>query len=109
MAPENLPVFEEEGEGEASKIVQSPSDLSQRPETRDVWPPRKSNHGSWGRRYANGSAGTVTRGRQKSIGEAIEIIRTRRGSVSANAQELAEALKAPVSFRLIVRSLFSAS
>ena len=40
---------------------------------------------------------------QKSLSDAIRTIRTRKGSVSANAQELAEALKAPVSFKLIVR------
>jgi solute carrier family 35, member E1 len=102
MAQDNLPVFEDEAEGETSRMVQSPSDMSQKPESRDFWPPRKARSGSYGRGYPNGSAGRVTRGRQKSIGEAIEIIRTRRGSVSANAQELAEALRAPVSFRLIV-------
>lgn len=41
---------------------------------------------------------------RKSISEAISTIRTRNASVSANAQELAEALRAPVSYRLIVRS-----
>lgn len=39
---------------------------------------------------------------QKSLSDAIRTIRTRKGSVSANAQELAEALKAPVSFQLVV-------
>lgn len=41
-------------------------------------------------------------GRQKSIGDAFRTIRTRKGSVSANAHELADALKAPVSPMLIV-------
>ncbi|KAI9800405.1 MAG: suppressor of loss of ypt1 [Piccolia ochrophora] len=40
-------------------------------------------------------------GRQKSLSDAIKTIRTRRGSVTENAQELAEALKAPVSPKLI--------
>lgn len=44
-------------------------------------------------------------GRQKSISEAIKTIRTRKGSVSANAAEIADALKAPVSVRLIVLCL----
>ena len=41
---------------------------------------------------------------RKSVSEAIHQFRTRRGSVSDNAQELAEALKAPISWQLIVRS-----
>jgi solute carrier family 35 protein E1 len=40
---------------------------------------------------------------RKSISETISAIRTRNGSVSANAQDLAQALKAPVSYKLIVR------
>ena len=40
--------------------------------------------------------------RQKSLSDAIRTIRTRKGSVSANAHEIADALKAPVSVRLIV-------
>lgn len=39
---------------------------------------------------------------RKSISETISAIRTRNGSVSANAQDLAQALRAPVSYRLIV-------
>lgn len=42
-------------------------------------------------------------GRQKSLGDAIRNIRTRNGSVGQNAQEIAEALKAPISPALIVR------
>ncbi|KAL3470408.1 triose-phosphate transporter family-domain-containing protein [Aspergillus californicus] len=38
---------------------------------------------------------------RKSISETISAIRTRNGSVSANAQDLAQALRAPVSYRLI--------
>lgn len=42
------------------------------------------------------------RGRQKSLSEAIRTIKDRRASVSENAHEIAEALKAPVSPRLVV-------
>ncbi|KAL6233901.1 hypothetical protein BDW75DRAFT_213951 [Aspergillus navahoensis] len=38
---------------------------------------------------------------RKSISETISAIRTRNGSVSANAQDLAQALRAPVSYKLI--------
>jgi solute carrier family 35 protein E1 len=40
---------------------------------------------------------------RRSVSDAFRNLRARRGSVSENAQELAEALKAPVSYRLIVR------
>lgn len=64
----------------------------------DRWQPRQG-YASW----ANGSAtGGKRHGRQKSLSDAIKTIRTRKGSVTANAQEIAEALKAPVSYKLIV-------
>ncbi|PYI13673.1 TPT-domain-containing protein [Aspergillus japonicus CBS 114.51] len=50
-------------------------------------------------------AGNTRQRSRKSISETISTIRTRNGSVSANAQELAEALKAPVSYRLITLCL----
>lgn len=42
--------------------------------------------------------------RQKSLSDAIRTIRTRNGSMSQNAHEIADALKAPVSAKLIVGS-----
>ena len=63
--------------------------------------PQRDGHLAWG----NGSiniAGPRQHGRQKSIGDAIRTIRGRKGSVSENAQELAEALKAPLSVKLVV-------
>ncbi|KAI9852046.1 MAG: suppressor of loss of ypt1 [Thelocarpon superellum] len=53
-------------------------------------------------RDSAGPRGITRHGRQKSLSDAIHNIRTRRGSVSANAQELADALKAPVSPKLVV-------
>lgn len=50
---------------------------------------------------ANGGFGGG-RKRQKSLSEALQSIRYRRGSVTENALELTEALKAPVSPRLVV-------
>jgi solute carrier family 35, member E1 len=41
---------------------------------------------------------------RRSVSDAINKFRTRQGSVSENAQELAEALKAPISYTLIVRA-----
>lgn len=40
--------------------------------------------------------------KQKSISEAFKTIKTRRGSMSANVHEISDALKAPVSPKLIV-------
>ncbi|KAL8686908.1 MAG: hypothetical protein Q9218_006774 [Villophora microphyllina] len=69
----------------------------------DRWQAKKENHISWGNGHVTGTPSK--HGRQKSIGEAIHTIRTRKGSVSANAAEIADALKAPVSVRLIVLCL----
>ena len=49
-----------------------------------------------------GGPGIGRHDRQKSLSDAFRNIRTRRGSVGANAHELADALKAPVSPKLIV-------
>jgi hypothetical protein len=51
--------------------------------------------------WANGHTGG--HGRQKSLSDAFRTIRTRRASVSANVHEISDALKAPVSPKLIVR------
>jgi solute carrier family 35, member E1 len=53
----------------------------------------------------SGPANVGRHKRQKSLTEAIRTIRTRSGSVSQNVQEIADALKAPVSPTLVVRSL----
>ena len=65
------------------------------------WQSRKENQHLWSNGHALPSG--PRHGRQKSLSDAIRTIRTRKGSVTANAQEIAEALKAPVSFKLIVR------
>jgi solute carrier family 35, member E1 len=57
------------------------------------WPARKSSS-----QWRQPSHGHRPR---KSVSEAINQFRTRTGSVSENAHELAEALKAPISYKLI--------
>ena len=47
-------------------------------------------------------AGPRQHDRQKSISDAFRTIRTRKASVSDNAHEIAEALRAPVSVKIIV-------
>jgi solute carrier family 35 protein E1 len=69
------------------------------------WQPRRSSRAQ----RLNGSpgyppAGPSRHGRQKSLSEAIRTIRTRSGSVTQNAHEIADALKAPVSPKLVVGS-----
>lgn len=65
----------------------------------DRWVPRRASNQARGVRWDQSPYG---HGRQKSLSDAIRTIRTRHGSVSQNAQEIADALKAPVSPRLIV-------
>jgi solute carrier family 35 protein E1 len=72
---------------------------SQRDGLNAMWQSRQSNHITW--QQPNGLDISKHRPR-KSISDAITTIRTRNASMSANAQELAEALKAPVSYSLTV-------
>jgi len=65
----------------------------------DRWQLRRDNHIAWDEGHARGPS---RHRRQPSLSDAIRTIRTRKGSVGANAHEIAEALKAPISFKLIV-------
>jgi solute carrier family 35 protein E1 len=79
----------------------------------DRWQARRDSRlrgASWGvSSQTNGSgnghghSGLKGHSRQKSLGDALRTIRTRKGSVSANVHEIGDALKAPVSPKLIVR------
>ncbi|KAK4550815.1 hypothetical protein LTR36_000395 [Oleoguttula mirabilis] len=70
------------------------------------WPARHTSRNQhWGS-WANSSAGAMKHGRQKSLTEAISTVRTRKASISENAHEIAEALKAPVSPRLVLLCVF---
>ncbi|OXV11210.1 hypothetical protein Egran_01026 [Elaphomyces granulatus] len=96
---DKFPTFVDESHGvatesEASHLV-SPARYGP---NNDPTQPRKAGRVSWDQ--VNGSGGSKHRPR-KSISEAITTIRTRNASMSANAQELAAALKAPVSYKLI--------
>ncbi|KAI3323909.1 triose-phosphate transporter [Xylariaceae sp. AK1471] len=70
----------------------------------DRWLPRTD--ASRGVRFSPSSASTPSafragHGRQRSIGEAFRTIKERNGSVSQNAHEIADALRAPISPTLI--------
>lgn len=66
----------------------------------EYWQPRKNGHISWD--HPNGVPPPSKHRPRKSIGETITSLRTRNASVSVNAHDLADALKAPVSYKLIV-------
>lgn len=66
----------------------------------DGLPLRNENDSTWTGRQ--GKDIVSRHGRQKSLSDAFKTIRTRRASVSVNAHEIADALKAPVSVKLIV-------
>ncbi|KAK6583568.1 hypothetical protein PZA11_003298 [Diplocarpon coronariae] len=67
----------------------------------DRWQPRTDN-GSRGSAPSGQASTGGKRSRQKSLSDAFKTIRSRKGSVSANVHEVADALKAPVSPKLIV-------
>jgi len=86
----------------APAVSESPSDISPGagPFTNQdfKWPARKMSQ----RLRDARPPGVYGHRSRRSVSEAINKFRTRQGSVSENAHELAEALKAPVSYKLIV-------
>ncbi|KIX09111.1 uncharacterized protein Z518_00189 [Rhinocladiella mackenziei CBS 650.93] len=79
--------------------VESPLEIipGQLPNHEFKWPARKMSQ----RLRDARPSGVYTHRPRKSVSDAINKFRTRQGSVSENAQELAQALKAPVSYKLI--------
>ena len=67
----------------------------------EAWQVRKDNHLAWGDGHLN-VVGSRQHGPHRSIRNVYRNIRTRRASVSENAHEIAEALKAPVSLKISV-------
>lgn len=66
------------------------------------WTPRRASHGIWSATDDQAKAGAYGHRRQRSITSAIRHLRS--GSVSQNAHEIADALRAPISYKLIVCS-----
>jgi solute carrier family 35, member E1 len=77
-------------------VSESPLETTQSVVPEYRWPPRRTSQ----RRRDSRPSGHRPR---RSVSDALNKFRTRQGSVSENAHELAEALKAPVSYTLIVR------
>jgi solute carrier family 35 protein E1 len=107
-----LPTHEEEPPfGFSSSRTASPNRPAQAPQPHNGrapadtrWQPRKDGGRTQFHIGDRSAYSAYTRhGRQKSLSEALRTIRTRKGSVSQNAHEIADALKAPLSWKLIVR------
>lgn len=96
-----LAAFDANSDGATSSRTPSPAKSNGVPRN-DRWQSRKNNHLAWGNGHASVSW-PREHSRQKSLGEAFQTIRNRKASVSENAHEIAEALKAPISYRVIVR------
>lgn len=83
------------------------------PAAADRWQPRRDSLQARGVKWGQPGLTVPSRtngyglghGRQKSLTEALRNVRGRAGSVGQNAHEIADALKAPVSWQLIVRCL----
>lgn len=67
------------------------------------WQPRKDLHLVWGNGQINVTP--PRHNRQRSLSDAFKTIRSRKASVGENAREVAEALKAPVSMKIVVSML----
>lgn len=91
--PPNLPL-------NSNAVAESPQELTPGPVPNGEfrWPPRRMSQ----RLHNARPGGVYTHRHRRSVSDAFHRIRTRQGSVSENAQELAQALKAPVSYKLIV-------
>jgi solute carrier family 35 protein E1 len=89
-----------------SPTVMGGKSLFHSPQSADRWHPGLSRIDSGEVRKPPWSTGGKGHGhgRQKSLSDAFRTIRTRRGSVSQNVHEISDALKAPVSPKLIVRN-----
>ena len=66
------------------------------------WAARRASNATNWNSYSNGAPGKTRHGRQKSLTEAIKTVRGRKASISENAHEIAESLKAPVSWKLVI-------
>lgn len=98
---EFLAAYDENDEGATTSRTPSPAKANGLLRN-ERWRPRGDSHVAWGNGHINVSA-PREHGRQKSLSDAFRTIRNRRASVSENAHEIADALKAPVSVRIIVR------
>ena len=100
---EGFPSLENEKKNSSPVFVASPSEIipaqgSGGSAEKHNWPARKSSQ--W--LGANPRTPAIGHRPRRSLSDAFNNIRARRGSVSENAQEIAEVLKAPLSYQLVV-------
>lgn len=101
--PDLLPTHEEEPYSLSSSRNASPSHgahTNGHAVPAERWQPRREARVGFATHSKGGPSNR--HGRQKSLSEAFQTIRTRKGSVSQNAHEIADALKAPLSPKLVV-------
>ena len=99
LSLDHVPAFDEEELEDIATPRPLPNGLPTGLHSSERWPGRRStSRGAWPSARTNGTR----QGRQKSLSEAISLVRGRKASISENAVEIAEALKAPVSVKLIV-------
>ena len=98
---ERLPEYEEGRDGTARTTSPAKTNGALHG---DRWQTRRNNHLAWGDGHLN-VVGPRLHGRQRGISDALKNIQIRKASVSENAHEIAEALKAPVSLRILVGEL----
>ncbi|PIA99460.1 putative transporter [Cercospora beticola] len=100
--------FENPSRGPSPKPL--PNGLPAGLHSSERWPAKKANTNLWNgwEPHGQGATGKARHGRQKSLSEAINAVRTRgRGaSITDNAHEIAESLKAPISFKLVGLCVF---
>ena len=103
---EKFPSFEDTRLGDKQYPIIQPQDVSPQVSPLSVknWPARRSSQTGWEKR----NGGLHKHRSKRSVSEALDNFRQRRGSLSMNTHELAEALKAPVSYKLIVSPEISA-
>lgn len=104
---EHHDIKEEDGSGDISREPSPtplPNGLPAGLHSSKRWAARKQTAPARWSAYTNGSIGGVhSRPHQKSLTEAIRNVRNRKMSMSEKSHEIAESLKAPVSFKLVVR------
>ena len=94
---ERFPSFEEYSRRyDGSAVIESPLETTGPSVVPDYkWPARRGSQSFRNSRIQGHKS-------RRSVSDALSKLRNRQGSVSENAHDLAEALKAPVSYKLIV-------
>ena len=110
MGKEKFPDFDRSTSGDYLATIDGSSSRTPSPaKTNGIlhserWQPRKDHHLVWDNGQINVTP--PRHNRQRSLSDAFKTIRSRKASVGENAREVAEALKAPVSMKIVVSRPF---